>query len=152
MFGDINYRRISSYTCTNCLLIIVILRPSFPSSFAPSKIETARNYLQLSCIAFRFTVRRTLLIPTHVRLSESPFLPRPPPRTLFCRGVLPSQLYKRRACLLDVEEDYMKKERKREKATDRKTKRVSEYLVWPCTPDSSGLRSSLVTNRTQRRG
>lgn len=114
---------------------------SHPFSFhRPLRKSTPQIYLQLSSsIAFRSAVRRTLLIPTHVRLSKP--IRRLPPACPSCSptdsllssssslGTLraPCMSARRRGRL------YGKKKGERKSARTRKTetKRVSEYLVWP---------------------
>jgi len=77
----------------------------------------AQIHVQLSRITFRSVIRRTLLIPTHVRLSKHPDSP-------LLSSSAPSELYERGACLLDVEKDYTEKKKDKTR-TERERDRVN---------------------------
>lgn len=72
---------------------------------SPSEIGSAQLNSS-AVITYHISIsRRTLLIPTHVRLPKHPDSP-------LLSSSTPSELYERRACLLGVEKDYTKKKDK----------------------------------------
>lgn len=92
--------------------------------------------------------------PSHAFNSHTrPSSETPGPRAL-CRRVLPRN-FTSAVHVCPTLRKIIRKKKERERAGERETERerVSEYLGAVYTPDSSGLRSSLVTSRTtMRRG
>jgi len=108
---------------------------------SPSKIGNGTN--SSAVITYHVSIRHSPhTLNSHTRSSSET------PGLALLSSSVPSELYERGACLLDVEKDYTKKKKIKRGQKEKET----EWI--PCvayTPDSSGLRSSLVTNRTTMR-